>query len=44
MRGNWTKKTTSEEPTTSTRYDLQIAEWKGSELIEREVKPLATEA
>jgi hypothetical protein len=28
---------------TSTRYDQQIAEWKGSERIEQEGRPLATE-
>jgi hypothetical protein len=44
MPGNRTKETTSEESTTSTRYDLQIAKCKGSERIEQEVKPLATGA
>jgi hypothetical protein len=32
------------ESTTTTRYNPQIAECKGSERIEREVKPLATGA
>ena len=42
--GNRTKGTSPEEPKTSNRYDLQIAECKGSRTMEREVKPLTTGA
>ena len=31
MRGNRTKQTSSEEPTPSNRYDLQIAECRGEQ-------------
>ena len=44
MRGNRTKETSLEEPTISNRYDLQIAECRGSRRMEREVKPLTTGA
>ena len=36
--------TTSEAPATSNRYDLRIAECKGSRRMEREVTPLTTGA